>query len=133
MLKCLTKLVLVYFLISLVVISCRNGMSTPSNKQITTIRVLTSEDLNKMTPQMIVDTLKKYPNDIFSIGVLPSRFCELDFINELSQFSNSDTKSASLKDTFESKVPRHRKTTLGEEIEILLNWIELSCEKRNGK
>ena len=91
------------------------------------VLILKNKFLATTTATMLIDTLKKYPNDVMVITKIKSNFCSPIFIEELSSFSKDKTPCSNIESQYKKVVVKHKETNVSLEVKLLLERIKKEC------
>lgn len=118
------------YLFLLSFISCNQNKGLSEKTTIRFFDEISSKNkylLKDLTSSMVVDSLKKYPNDIWILYNIPEHFCDSIFIGELKKYSNDSSKCSKLSFGREGNIPKYNNTNIATEIYLLQERISFHC------
>jgi hypothetical protein len=100
-----------------------------SNSKITFVHKIDNQQYwDNVTPKMFIDTLIKYPGDVFAIGSPPrNEWYDLNYLQLLNQYVDDKRMCAAVTSLYLNKVPRYKRTNVSFQSKYLIKGIK---EKR---
>jgi len=114
--------IILSYTLSLLVFSCKNSPRIQTNKTIPHLRFLDSAFFQTASSKMIMDSLRKYPNDIYLISGL--EFLNTSLLKSLWKYQLENTKCATLIPSNIAKVPRAENTNISKEAKKLRRYLK---------